>query len=485
MSFSNDEKSQSLTSEQLSLFENPMGLDETHSTESGTECGQLSNEELEMFIQPALISTNDPAFALRVPDPLKCTEAELVVYVGNFTKKTKEATSVTTRAKRDRRRYAEKNMLIGIELARKEGRLGRDVISRMEIIASQTREGAKVFPELAILNATAHQHTAFVRSTALALASVGGAHRKNMCRLVLKDVPNAYAQSHLRMSASQLKHVRDNRVRAIDRENVQRQDLVHQKMLIGIKRKKITEPETHALELFFLETTSVLSGIATLTRDLDMSVLDWGFELFSRYPRYLHALGCAQPHLLEKEPNTKFLREMRAASTLYAQSELDSEAHVDLRRRYIYSKYVEKQCLRKGWPSPNNVPELTDGIQGVEYETFLNVVKELGYKWTKFVSPYPCTLCDNFDIYKRKYDVICAMLSVQTSTDFSTDQSDEIKSLVRQKRILFDKLNECRLHVLQVVACRAEAEKARDAQLPGSVYVTRDYVNHHDSGGTR
>jgi len=481
MSSSSDEEGQLLTNAQLSLFTSVSDLDGVQfEAESETEGRQLTNADLDMFLQPSSIANDDPLFWL--PDPLQCNQIQLDELARSYVTDTRRVKSPATRPVRDRQRYAERNMLYEIAEAKKKGTLRAEVISRMEIIAAQTREGAKAFPELANLTAAAQQNAAFVRSSALALAELGSATRKNMCRLVLQDIPNAFVKSKLLMSAGQVKYIRDNRKRAIDEENARRQDLVNQKMLLGIKRKKVTDPEARALELFFLETTSVLSGSSTLTRNLDMSVLDWKFELFARYPRYLYALGCAQPQLLEQEPNTKFLREMRASSALYSQADFDPETHVDLRRSHAYSTYIEKQHNKKGSTAPP-IPQLTDGIKGVEYDTYLGVVERLGYKWTKFVSPYPCTLCDHFVIYERRFEQICALISAQVSTNGEAEDSVEFKALCRQKRFVFEKLNECRLHILQVVACRAEAEKMRDSQLPGSVFVTRDYVNHHDVSG--
>jgi len=484
MSSSSEEDGQLLSHTQLSLFKRPTEGELYYPADLGdveTQSEGLPCEQLAMFLQPTITSRRVPLSEMSdVPSFTSKSERDDIAR--RCVMSTRPITSVKPRAEKDRQAYAERKLVYEVVSARKTGSLRTELLSRLEIVAAQTPEGSKIFPDLAALSATVHQHSDFVRASALAFAELGRAHRKNVCKLVLQNVPTQYVKDHLLMTAGEVKYIKNNRIRAIDRANVEKQDVVHQRMILNITRKKIRDPETQLLKLFYHETTSVLSGSSTETRNLDMTILDWGFELYSRYPRYLYALGCVKPELLEQDPTTKFLREMRAASKLYAQECFDIEAHVDLRRTHVYSAYIEKQCTAKGWTAPP-IPPITDGIKGVGFDTFLKVLERLDYKWTKFVSPYPCDLCDNFVIWERRYESICSLISSHISLSGDVEETAEFKALIRKKRILFDKLNEGRLHALQVVACRAEAERMRDAQLPGSVFVTRDYVNHHDVSG--
>jgi len=470
----------------LSLFGDSSFNDDDNDEEFQGE--ELREEFLAMFAASAakgLVSRGTTAPRNTLPSlPENITnldKKEKAALLSEFVKDTKRVVSTSARATRDREAYAEKALLY--KLSKDNNNFSPTLRNKLELLAAQTRPGAKVYPELAKLTSTLQGQSDFIQSSALAMAQLGRAHRKRVCQIFLQNVSNEFAKKELLLTEQDLKHIRDKRVRGVDKDNIRRQDVLLQDMILNVTRLKITEPEEQVLMLFFTETTSILSGQATLTRNLEMTQTDWGFELFSRYPRYLHALACSRPELLEDGTMTKFRAELRAAVALYKQPDFDAEAHVDLRRSNIRARYVAQQWNLKGWTA-SPIPELSDCIQGVGYDTFLKVIDRAGCKWTKFTAIHPCDLCDNYEFWQRRFEAVTALLAskVEANGNFD-DSSEDVRTLIQSKKRFHGKLDECRLHILQLVACRAQAEKMRENMPPGHVFVTRDYVNHHDHGG--
>ena len=117
-------------------------------------------------------------------------------------------------------------------------------------------------------------------------------------------------------------------------------------------------------------------------------------------------------------------------------------------------------------------------IRGVRYETFLDVLACNKLRWTKFVSPKLCPLCESGPIDSVVLDEL--EKDVVQMTKEKKPIPDKITQELRQLR---KKVNNYRLHEEQLRTARAEANKKRDAMVPGEVGVTRDFVNHHDHAG--
>jgi hypothetical protein len=130
-------------------------------------------------------------------------------------------------------------------------------------------------------------------------------------------------------------------------------------------------------------------------------------------------------------------------------------------------------------------------ITPVRFEVFLEILAAKGLRWTTYKNDSFCPLCSNGPVeieLLKILDVKCAELLV--ATDVATPRSmhlatenKEYSILNTRRQKLMDTIKDYNLHVEQMKTARKHAYAKRDNMKVGDVFVTRDFVNHHDHSG--
>lgn len=382
----------------------------------------------------------------------------------------------------------------------------------------RTRAGRKAYPALASAASPGQEEAAFVRNASALVGKAGRHSKASLVRELTKGLPTKWVKNNLDTDEAYVKHARSKAT--VSKETTPRTDrmgrstpaqtVTEQQYPQNVQRLALGEEEEAMLVTFFVDTTHILSGAERNTRNLEQQEWEWAVELYELYPTYLRRVAQQYPHLLKasekrggKRVLTKFQAEMRAATWQSEQAGYKGEIELSKRKEAATKKYLTKLGRKAG-----RIPEETDAealerkqktreqanlrwlenwdpsayvVRGVSYETFQGVLERHKLRFTRFSSPHNCPLCESGPLDR----VVLALKEKQAVKLMSENPERALPAkLVAELRNLRKKDKAYSLHVQQLEAARKATQDYVKCMEPGVCAVVRDYVNHHDHGGS-
>jgi hypothetical protein len=117
-------------------------------------------------------------------------------------------------------------------------------------------------------------------------------------------------------------------------------------------------------------------------------------------------------------------------------------------------------------------------VKAPDFAVFVKHLKDTKQHFSRNTSPKYCPVCKSGPIYTVQ---LKHLLAKQDKTLAAGDKLSDVQDQELEK--MSNKVAKFDMHKAQLIHSRTEAYAIRDAMTPGQVFVTRDYVNHHDHAG--
>jgi hypothetical protein len=378
--------------------------------------------------------------------------------------------------------------------------------------AASTPSGRRLMPCIAAAMGTNEHFQAMARNTAELLKKCGGKNEREFGHLLTEGLPFRFCKKELAINQNKFSYYK-RREKSFepkrDRNGYKapKENLADQKYAAHVKRCKISEPEEVLLTMFFVRTTYQASGAETTTRIQGMPKWEWDMHLHADYPMQLRALAQEYPDVVPDKHNTwtkktKFVANMLSA--LHAAEQKDFDLTAERKRRGIEWKknYVRELAVKNGTLPKFTQAELamrkkkttdrklarepnaafdpaTYAVEGVTGAAFRLFLVRHNLRYTHFAMPHPCPLCDNGDTDTLVYNALLAERAEcrKDSLPWPGEKEQSLKEFKLKVKLY-------RLHVKQLEVGRKETKKLENNLKVGECMVIRDFVNHHDHGGS-
>jgi hypothetical protein len=117
-------------------------------------------------------------------------------------------------------------------------------------------------------------------------------------------------------------------------------------------------------------------------------------------------------------------------------------------------------------------------VKAPDFAVFVKHLADTKQHFSQNTSPKYCPVCKSGPVYtvQLKHLLAKQVKKIAAGDMLSAAQDQELE-------IMSKKVSKFEMHKAQLIHSRKEAYAIRDAMTPGQVFVTRDYVNHHDHAG--
>jgi hypothetical protein len=389
--------------------------------------------------------------------------------------------------------YAERKLVANARTS------GNDVLLAAAV---RTKTGRKCMPECAKAFGMQEHFREMCDNTKALLGKCGGRHKHEVAHLMIHGLPKSFCNLTLGMSDAERKSAMRNTKTKPDRL------LGAQQYAEGMDRKSrniLCEGEEIAMTTFFNRTTHQCSGADnSRARIMDTEYYEWEAQLHAQWPGILRELVALRPDLvpdLAEIPKTGWTKFQ--ANLLSALHYCPSDPMQERTDRHAESLAQYRTTLaKKSGSLPMNTAEENASLRETKrdraasrrtfaafkpdahvitspsLEAFRAWLKVAGHRYTRFTVPHPCPLCTD----GPTNEIVHAALTKQM-IQMVVDKEEVPYELTQRITKLRAQLRVYRVHVLQLLECRAAVQKAEDELAPGTAMIIRDFVNHHDHGG--
>ena len=259
---------------------------------------------------------------------------------------------------------------------------------------------------------------------------------------------------------------------------------------------------------FFKSISFIHSGANTRLWHVALSRHEIEIERQARYPQMLRELAQKYPGIIkagEGEMYTVLQASILTAKSWAEEDNFDVDKEIQRRRTEYVEKYLDKldhDCLqRQGFKSRNGSKsvrkssrhvrqvsnfdvEKFDKVQACDEDTFWDILKEKGIRYSWNINLHTCEICEEGPAHEINLNDVNRAIAALIA-EGETIKSTPVLKLVQEKQKHEAAVALFKIHLKQYELCRPLIAQVQDNLQPHECIVWRDFVNQHSWDGNK